>query len=110
MTAKRSQMWPGRRGGWQRLGAAPRGGRADGWRGPAPGGPWGGQRASRTRSERAAAGRAGPVGEVIDRGLLGWLWGWEPREAWFVGWGCRVGIRGEEKAWEEREERGDPPG
>ena len=70
---------------------------------------WGrGQRASRTRSERAAAGRAGPAGEVADRGLLGWLWGWEPWEAWFAGWGCRVGIRGEEKAWEEREEMGDP--
>lgn len=42
------------------------------------GGPEPGQRSSRTRSERAAAGRAGPAAEVKGRGLLGCLWGGEP--------------------------------
>lgn len=36
MTAKRSQMWPTRRWGWQRLGTAQQGGR---WRGRVPAGP-----------------------------------------------------------------------
>lgn len=42
------------------------------------GGPGPGQRSSRTGSERAAAGRAGPAGEVKGRGLPGCLWGGEP--------------------------------
>lgn len=84
MTAKRSQMCSGRHRGFLRLGAAgllllpgrPRG--AGGCRGQGPGGPRGGQRASRTRSERAAAGRVGPAGEVTGCMLLEWLWGREP--------------------------------
>lgn len=84
MRAKHSQMW--RRGfrGWQRLGAVgcrgqggpatePEGGGALGLGRPEPG-----QRSSRTRSERAAAGRAGPAAEVKGRGLPGCLWGGEP--------------------------------
>lgn len=51
----------------------PEGGGALGLGGPEPG-----QRSSRTRSERAAAGRAGPAAEVKGRGLPGCLWGGEP--------------------------------
>lgn len=81
MTAKHSQMWLGRHRGWQRLGAARRG------RAAGPGRP----SASRTRSERAAVGRAAPEGEVIGGGLLGW--GCRAR-----GTGCCVGSGREEKA------------
>lgn len=59
----------GRRWGWQRLGVARRGGRAAG---PGTRESRGGRRASRTRSERAAAGRAGPVGSW-DGGATGCL-------------------------------------
>lgn len=31
-----------------------------------------------------------------------------PRAAWLVGGGTRWGAAGRKKAWEEREERGDP--
>lgn len=78
MTAKRSQMWPaGRRRGWQRLGVARRGGRAAG---PGPRESPGAQGASRSRSERAAAGRAGQwvpglvvrLGDWLVGGGAGW--------------------------------------
>lgn len=75
MRAKHGQMWPSRFRGWERSGALglpgprergtePEGGGALGLGGPEPG-----QRSSWTRSERAAAGRAGPAAEVKGRGL-----------------------------------------
>lgn len=71
------------------------GGGAQGLGGPEPG-----QRSSRTGSERAAAGRAGPA-EVKGRGLPGCLWGGEPTGV------CKppVGSSREKESWEEREGR-----
>lgn len=107
MTAKRSQMWPGWRWGWQRLGTAGRGGRVAG---PGTRGPWGGQRASRTRSERAAAGRAGPAGEVTRLWAPGEDLRLNASESLVGKRGYRVGSGWEKKVWQEREERGDPRG
>lgn len=56
-------------------------GGAGGWQSQGTGGPRGGQRVSRTGSERAAAGRVGPAGEVTGCGFLGCLWSGKPRGA-----------------------------
>lgn len=77
--------------------------------GPGTGGPWGARRASRTRSERAALGRAGPAGEVTGCGLLGWLCVWEPQEAWLVGWGAGWGAAGRKRRGRSAR-KGETPG
>lgn len=81
MTAKRSQMGPGRPG-LATISGGPAG------REGGEAGPWGGQRGSRARSEREAAGCAGPAGEVNGVWAPAWLWGCEPGEAWSARWGA----------------------
>lgn len=86
MSAKRSQMWPGQRCGWQRLGAAQRG--------RAPGRLWGGRvpPAPAVRGQQRAA--LGLRAKLWGVGFWAWRWGCESLEAWSVGAGCRVGCDG----------------
>ena len=78
MTAKRSQMWPGRHGGWQRLRAAGPGGR----RGREPNGPQKGQvpPAPAVRGQQRAA--LGLRAKFRGVGFWALHWGCELLEAW----------------------------